>query len=115
MSSRTPPITTPALVALVDQANFLRNTQHRPPADVFDDLNAYYHLVEDAVTAAVGLTIKFLGDAALIFFPEDLADAGVIALLQLKTGAGAWFRQRTIATIPHVMLTSVRPQRHSNA
>jgi class 3 adenylate cyclase len=96
------PTTLKALVALADQARFAQNTRGRPSAAVFADLNDFYRLVETAVEASGGLVIKFMGDAALIVFPEALAGDGIMALLRLKGDADAWFRARGIDSVLHV-------------
>src|SRR5262249_21779877 len=53
-------------------------------------------LTEDTIGAAGGLVVKFMGDAALVLFPEDLADQGIMALLDLKARVDAWLQERPI-------------------
>lgn len=98
----THPITTKLLVAMVDQARFTQNARERSSAALFADLNDFYHLTEQAVEPAGGLVIKFMGDAALIVFPDEVADAGILALLQLRRDAQGWFRDRGIDSSLHV-------------
>jgi adenylate cyclase len=47
----------------------------------------YYELATSVVHAGGGRVVKFIGDAALVVFPEEGADAGVQALLNLKNAA----------------------------
>jgi len=96
------PITVNALVAIVDQAQFMANSRGRPSAAVFAELNEFYLLTERVIAAADGLVIKFMGDAALIVFPAELADLGITTLLNLKAETDAWFRVRRIASTLHV-------------
>jgi class 3 adenylate cyclase len=59
-------------------------------------------MTEDAVGAAGGLVVKFMGDAALVVFPEDLADQGIMALLDLKADIDRWLQDRPIGNSLHV-------------
>jgi adenylate cyclase len=96
------PVTTNVLVAFCDQYRFMVNTRGRPSAEVFAELNDFYRLTEEAVDTAGGLVIKFMGDAALIVFSEELADPGIMALLALHDRAEAWFHERRIDSGLHV-------------
>jgi class 3 adenylate cyclase len=84
------PIQAAVLVALADLSRFMRRSRGRTSAELFADLNDLYLLIEDAITAAGGVVIKFMGDATLIVFPEELADAGIMALLELKSTVDRW-------------------------
>src|ERR1044071_2473829 len=90
------PLQAHALVAMCDCSRFMQSSKGRSSAELFADLNDLYLLVDDAVQAAGGLVIKFLGDAALVVFPEHLADQGIMALLDLKTRVDAWLQGRPI-------------------
>ena len=52
--------------------------------DLADTLDAFYECVAVPVEKAGGRVVKFMGDAALIVFPQDAVDRGVEALLQMK-------------------------------
>mgnify|MGYP000954308088 CR=1 FL=1 len=90
------PIQASLLVALCDCSRFMQSSRGRSSAELFADLNDLYLLVDDAVQAAGGLVVKFMGDAALVVFPETLADRGIMALLNLKTRVDAWLQDRPI-------------------
>ncbi len=96
------PIQANALVALCDCSGFMQSSKGRSSAELFADLNDFYLLIEDAILAAGGLVVKFMGDAALIVFPEELADQGIMALLALKASVDAWIQHRAIGNSLHV-------------
>jgi adenylate cyclase len=54
----------------------------------------YYELAAAVVVAGGGRVVKFIGDAALIVFPQGGADAGVLALLDLKAAADQFMNKR---------------------
>ena len=88
------PIQATVLVALADCSRFMSRSRGRTSAELFTELNDLYLLIEDAITAAGGLVVKFMGDAALIVFPDALADAGVVTLLELKASVDGWLVSR---------------------
>lgn len=90
------PIQADILVAFCDCARFAQAAKGRTSAELFGDLNDLYLLIDDAIGAAGGLVVKFMGDAALIAFPRDLADQGIMALLDLKTQADRWLQDRSL-------------------
>jgi class 3 adenylate cyclase len=96
------PIQADVLVALCDCARFMQGARGRTSAQLFADLNDFYLLTEDAIQAAGGLVVKFMGDAALIVFPADLADPGIMALLELKASVDSWLQDRPIGNSLHV-------------
>jgi class 3 adenylate cyclase len=85
---------TSLLVAFIDLTRFKAQVQSSGDTDVADTLDAYYELVAQAVSAAGGTLVKFIGDAALIVFAEDRVDAGVAMLLELKDGVDEWMAAR---------------------
>src|SRR4051812_40304929 len=90
------PIQANALVALCDCSRYAQSTKGRSSAEIFADLNDLYALIDDSVDTAGGHVVKFIGDGALIVFPEDLADQGIIALLDLKTKTDRWMQDRRL-------------------
>lgn len=91
-----------ALVAMCDCTRFMQSSKGRSSAELFADLNDFYLLTEDAVGAAGGLVVKFMGDAALVVFPEELADQGIMALLDLKATVDRWIQHRALGNSLHV-------------
>jgi adenylate cyclase len=96
------PIQANALVAMCDCSRFMQATKGRSSAELFADLNDFYLLTDDAIQAAGGLVVKFMGDAALVVFPEELADQGIMALLDLKASVDRWLQNRPIGNSLHV-------------
>jgi class 3 adenylate cyclase len=96
------PIQANVLVALCDCSRFMQRTRGRSSAELFADLDDFYAMTEDAVGAAGGLVVKFMGDAALVVFPEDLADQGIMALLDLKATVDRWIQDRAIGNALYV-------------
>lgn len=82
------------LVALADCARFMQRSRGRTSAELFVELNDLYRLIEDTITAAGGFVIKFMGDAALIVFADELVDAGIMTLLELKSTVDNWLVSR---------------------
>ncbi|HLY67957.1 MAG TPA: hypothetical protein VKU60_20630 [Chloroflexota bacterium] len=90
------------LVGLCDWRLFLPFAKARTSRQVFDTLNEFYALTERAIEPAGGLVVKFMGDAALVVFPEELADAGIMALLDFKHETDRWFKTQRINSSLHV-------------
>lgn len=74
----------PLLIAFVDLTRFFVQSQRVTDVELADTLDAFYETVAVPVEKAGGRVVKYLGDAALVVFPEDAVDRGVEALLQLK-------------------------------
>jgi len=96
------PIQADMLVALCDWTLFTTYARSHSSAEVFSALDEFYLLTEDVIDAAGGVVLKFMGDAALVIFPEDLADIGVMALLDLKRQTDSWFQARAMPNRLHV-------------
>jgi class 3 adenylate cyclase len=78
------------LIAFADITHYTsiaRRLEERALADFAD---AFYERVEAKVDATGGVVVKFIGDAALIVYPENRADEGVRALLELKHEIDHW-------------------------
>jgi class 3 adenylate cyclase len=80
---------TPLLLAFIDLSRFSKESLHRDDEQVAETIDAYYGLVSHEIAGAGGRVVKFIGDAALIVFPEAAADAGVRVLVRLKSSVEA--------------------------
>lgn len=80
----TPFTEVPLLVAFTDFTRFAAQAARLEDAKVARVIADYYELAGAALTEAGGRIVKFIGDATLAVFPADAADAGVLALLDLK-------------------------------
>ena len=74
----------PLLIAFVDLTRFFVQSQRVTDADLADTLDNFYECVTARVEKSGGRVVKFLGDAALVVFPEDAVDRGIEALLDVK-------------------------------
>jgi class 3 adenylate cyclase len=85
---------TPLLIVFLDLTRYAAESQRVGDAETADTIDAYYVRLSDAIDAAGGTTVKFIGDAALAVFPENAIDAGVAMLLELKTSVDAFMATR---------------------
>jgi class 3 adenylate cyclase len=79
------PQETNLLISFCDLTNFAKISRKKDEIDVFKYLSKFYETTGEVIEGANGKVIKFIGDAALIVFPENSIDAGVLALKKLKT------------------------------
>ena len=75
------------VVATADIAGFAKASENKTDLDQFNMLNEFYALVGNVVSQAHGTIVKFLGDEALIAFPEAEAKEAVAALHELLAQA----------------------------
>jgi class 3 adenylate cyclase len=72
------------LIAFVDLARFAAQSQRIDDLELANGVDSYYEHLGAAVLRAGGTVVKFVGDAALVVFPEAAVDQGVATLLALK-------------------------------
>lgn len=90
------------LVAVVG-SNGLRQTASKlPEEEVFRFLSDYYEFVGETIVPAGGEVIKFMGDAALLLFPEEKVDVGVRALLKLQADSDDFVQRYNVSCRHHV-------------
>jgi len=80
----------PLLIAFSDLHGYTMHALRTPDAEVAETMDELYRRVANRVEAAGGRVVKFIGDAALMVFPEGAADDGVVALLALKREIEQW-------------------------
>ena len=78
------------LICFVDIGHFFRFSLRIPDAGIADLLDEFYSRIHSRVTASGGHVVKYMGDSALIVFPEDGVDEGVLALLGLRDEIDRW-------------------------
>ncbi|MCE0497830.1 MAG: adenylate/guanylate cyclase domain-containing protein [Methylacidiphilales bacterium] len=93
-----------ALVACSDLTGYAKLTSKLSEDEIFHFLADYYEFVGDVVAPARGKVIKFMGDAALIFFPEDAADEGIRAMLALQNRGDRFLSERGADCRHHVRI-----------
>ncbi len=82
------------LVSFSDLTGFFRICLTEDPEDLFDLISSYYTFVGDIIEPSGGTIVKFIGDAALIVYPEEALEAGVLALRELQRSGDEWLKGR---------------------
>jgi class 3 adenylate cyclase len=59
--------------------------------ELAEKMSAHYEQVTTKIEGAGGRVVKFIGDATLAVFPEELADRGVTTMMDLKNEVDAEF------------------------
>jgi class 3 adenylate cyclase len=84
------------LVAFFDLARFTHFSRNRSAQEIFEFVSAFYEFVGDIIEDSGGTVVKFMGDAALIVYPETHVNEGVLALKALKDQGDVWLAGRNI-------------------
>ena len=84
----------PLLISFVDLSRFAAVARKRADREIADTLDEFYGRVYASVIGAGGHAVKFMGDAALLIFPDDAVDSAVMALLALKLETDSSLRSR---------------------
>lgn len=97
------PIKTNLLVCFCDLYRFLDVVKKtKDTLEVFDILNGMAITIIRSIKKTKGRVIKFIGDSALIVFPEDSVDEGMLRLLELRDKVVGYFKSRNIDIKMHV-------------
>ncbi len=75
------------VVGLADIAGFAKACESKSDVETFEMLNQLYMLVGNVIHKAGGSVVKFMGDSALVVFPESDAKQGVAALRELASSS----------------------------
>jgi len=98
LNSIKSPVRVDLVISFFDLTNYVKISNERSELELFELLSGFYELAGETIEAAGGKVIKFTGDAGLAVFPEDKADSGILALMELKKKAEAFFAKRNAAT-----------------
>jgi class 3 adenylate cyclase len=90
------------LVACSDLTGYAKLTGKLSEEEIFYFLSDYYEFVGDSIAPSSGRVIKFMGDAALMTFPEAQADSGVRSLLALQGQGDKFLSNRGISCRHHI-------------
>jgi adenylate cyclase len=82
------------LISFIDITHYIAIAQRLDTAKLFSFVEEFALLVGAVIEAAGGTVIKFIGDAALIIFPEGKVNEGVQALLVLKEKTDRWLKEQ---------------------
>jgi class 3 adenylate cyclase len=94
--------TVQTLVACSDLTGYAKLTSKLTEEEIFHFLSDYYEFVGDAIAPSGGRVIKFMGDAALMTFPEAQVDLGVRSLLALQGQGDKFLSNRGISCRHHI-------------
>lgn len=81
----------PLMIVFLDLNSYSAQIAEVEDIEVARVMRGFYRLVGEAVEAAGGRVVKFIGDAALVVFPPELADECVSTVLRLKGKAEEYF------------------------
>jgi class 3 adenylate cyclase len=81
------PVQQTLIIAMADVAGFAKACWGRSDLEVFRMLDRFYGLVGTVIGQAGGTVVKFMGDCALLVFPQDKPDSAVAALRELRAKA----------------------------
>jgi class 3 adenylate cyclase len=96
----------PLIIGFLDLSRFGAVAQRLDDAGLADTLDEFYRLVGAEVASSGGEVVKFLGDGALLTWPEDRADAALAAMLALRDRVDQWANARRLDTSLVVRLHS---------
>ncbi|MBN1699370.1 MAG: adenylate/guanylate cyclase domain-containing protein [Spirochaetales bacterium] len=84
------------LICTCDVTGFARLSREKGIEAVLCLMNDFTSLVNERIKTSSGSIIKYIGDSALIIFPEDAVDEGVALLLSLKKDIETSFSRRNL-------------------
>lgn len=82
------------IIAFIDIAGYTPNARKRSNAELAAFHDGFYSIVAQAATASGGRVVKYLGDGALLTWPDTGADSAVKAMLGLRNAARRWMGER---------------------
>jgi class 3 adenylate cyclase len=91
-----------ALVACSDLTGYAKLAGKLSEEEIFQFLSDYYEFVGDTIAPSCGRVIKFMGDAALIIFPDVQTDPGIRSLLALQGQGDKFLSSRGISCRHHI-------------
>jgi adenylate cyclase len=94
----------PLLVAFIDLTRYTVESRQRSDLETADVLDRYYHRVAAMAESSGGIVVKYIGDAALVVWPEVHTDRGVEAVLTFKHEIDGWFESHGWGSQAHVKL-----------
>lgn len=83
-----------ALVAFTDLTLFMKTSQGMEDVEVARWMDEFFEKISGIVAESGGVIVKFIGDAVLIVFDENLVDSGVKCLLRVKDEIDQWLIQQ---------------------
>jgi class 3 adenylate cyclase len=96
------------IVAFFDLTRYATFARSLSPQEGFDFMSRYYEFVGRIVERDQGIVVKFIGDAGLVAYPADRADAAVQHIKELKDQGDAWLKSEG-AECRHIIKAHVGP------
>jgi len=81
------------IVATADVKNFAAACRHLTEREIFDVLERFYEMTGSCLENSDGVVVKFMGDAALIVFPETSATLAIEALRALQNAGNELWKE----------------------
>jgi adenylate cyclase len=81
---------TTLLIAFADLTGFTVTARRLKSTDLAAFVQSHYERTTARIEGAGGRVVKYIGDAALICFPENLAGTGILTLLEYKRETDRW-------------------------
>ena len=82
------------LVGFYDINRFTAISRAQPPKEVASLLKEVGRITAERIPASGGLIIKYIGDACLFVYPDELVDQAMTALLELKAELERFFEEK---------------------
>lgn len=86
------------VVAFTDLTQYGALCKRLSDTEQMECMSAYYQFLQQIVEQDDGLIIKFMGDAALIIWPAEMADAALSHLQDVKALGDRWLQDRGYAS-----------------
>jgi len=84
------------VVSFSDILLFAKNCESMSARQIFDMMSQFQTLVGEVIDGKGGRIVKFIGDAVLIVFPEDIARRAVETLRVLKDRLDSWLSDQPL-------------------
>lgn len=78
------PVELDLLISFIDLTNFAKTSMKRTDLETFNYISQIDEIIGDEIENAGGKVLKFIGDSALIVFPQEYVNEGILALYNLK-------------------------------
>jgi class 3 adenylate cyclase len=85
------------LIIFFDWPLYTRIAKEMKSEEVFAALNEFYAMSDLFFSSRGGRVLKYMGDAGLVIFPCERAEAGIVSLLEFKEQSDIWLGQKGFA------------------
>ncbi|MFC1743180.1 adenylate/guanylate cyclase domain-containing protein [Candidatus Riflebacteria bacterium] len=87
------------LIAFTDIKGFVSVGRKLTDLQLFQLMADYFAMFEKHLKSNNGYLVKCIGDSALIIFPQEFAENGILALKELKQKAESFMKKRGFPTM----------------